>query len=179
MANAFGHFRTITKHRHMVIKHCFKAGIGLQGLRHDLSKYSPIEFINGAKYYDGSRSPNELEREDKGFSEAWMHHKGRNRHHFEYWNDYSPVLKKNTPVKMPLKYVIEMFCDRVAASKIYQGKKYTDEFPLQYFERGRDHRIIHPETSDLLEKLLVMLKDEGEDKTFAYIKNVLLKQKDY
>lgn len=179
MANAFGHFKTITKHRHMVIKHCFKAGIGLQGLRHDLSKYSPIEFINGAKYYDGSRSPNELEREDKGFSEAWMHHKGRNRHHFEYWNDYSPVLKKNTPVKMPLKYVIEMFCDRVAASKIYQGKKYTDEFPLQYFERGRDHRIIHPETSDLLEKLLVMLKDEGEDKTFAYIKNVLLKQKDY
>lgn len=179
MANAFGHFKTITKHRHMVIKHCFKAGIGLQGLRHDLSKYSPIEFINGAKYYDGSRSPNELEREDKGFSEAWMHHKGRNRHHFEYWNDYSPVLKKNTPVKMPLKYVIEMFCDRVAASKIYQGKKYTDEFPLQYFERGRDHRIIHPETSDLLEKLLVMLKDEGEDKTFSYIKNVLLKQKDY
>lgn len=179
MANAFGHFKTITKHRHMVIKHCFKAGIGLQGLRHDLSKYSPIEFINGAKYYDGSRSPNELEREDKGFSEAWMHHKGRNRHHFEYWNDYSPVLKKNTPVKMPLKYVIEMFCDRVAASKIYQGKNYTDEFPLQYFERGRDHRIIHPETSDLLEKLLVMLKDEGEDKTFAYIKNVLLKQKDY
>ncbi len=179
MANAFGHFKTITKHRHMVIKHCFKAGIGLQGLRHDLSKYSPIEFINGAKYYDGSKSPNELEREDKGFSEAWMHHKGRNRHHFEYWNDYSPVLKKNTPVKMPLKYVIEMFCDRVAASKIYQGKNYTDEFPLQYFERGRDHRIIHPETSDLLEKLLVMLKDEGEDKTFSYIKNVLLKQKDY
>lgn len=179
MANAIGHFRTITKHRHKVIQHCFKAGIGFQGLRHDLSKYAPIEFLNGVKYYDGSRSPNELEREDKGFSEAWMHHKGRNRHHFEYWNDYSPKFKKNSPVKMPLKYVIEMFCDRVAASKIYQGEKYTDEFPLKYFERGRDHRIIHPETSDLLEKLLVMLRDEGEDKTFAYIKNVLLKQKDY
>ena len=80
---------------------------------------------------------------------------------------------------MPLKYVIEMFCDRVAASKIYQGDKYTDEFPLKYFEKGRDHRIIHPETSDLLEKLLTMLRDEGEDKTFAYIKNVLLKQKKY
>ena len=179
MANAIGHFKTITKHRHKVIKHCFKAGIGFQGLRHDLSKYAPIEFLNGAKYYDGSRSPNELEREDKGYSEAWMHHKGRNRHHFEYWNDYSPVLKKNMPVKMPLKYVIEMFCDRVAASKIYQGEKYTDEFPRKYSERGRDHRIIHPETSDLLEKLLTMLRDEGEDKTFAYIKNVLLKQKNY
>ena len=179
MANPIGHFKTITKHRHKVIKHCFKAGIGFQGLRHDLSKYAPIEFLNGAKYYDGSRSPNEHERTDKGYSEAWMHHKGRNRHHFEYWTDYSPVLKKNMPVKMPLKYVIEMFCDRVAASKIYQGEKYTDEFPLEYFERGRDHRIIHPETSDVLEKLLTMLRDEGEDKTFAYIKNELLKQKTY
>ena len=179
MANVIGHFKTITKHRHKVIKHCFKAGILLQGLRHDLSKYAPIEFFNGAKYYDGTRSPNELERIDKGYSEAWMHHKGRNRHHFEYWNDYSPVLKRNTPVKMPLKYVVEMFCDRVAASKTYLGDKYTDAYPLEYFERGRAHRIIHPETSDLLEELLTMLRDEGEDKTFSYIKNDLLKRKYY
>ena len=179
MANALGHFKTITKHRRQVIKNCFKAGIGLQGLRHDLSKFSPVEFINGAKYYDGSRSPNEHERLDKGYSEAWMHHKGRNKHHFEYWNDYSPILKKNSPVKMPLKYVIEMFCDRVAASKIYMGYNYTDAYPLIYFERGRDKRTIHPETSDLLEKLLTMLRDEGEEKTFNYIKNTLLKNKDY
>ena len=179
MANWIGHFKTITKHRHQVIRHCFKAGIGLQGLRHDLSKYTPVEFLNGVKYYDGKRSPNELEREDKGYSSAWLHHKGRNRHHFEYWVDYSPVLKKNSPVKMPLKYVVEMFCDRVAASKIYQADNYTDAHPINYFERGRDHRIIHPETSDLLEKLLIMLRDEGEDKTFDYIRNTLLKQKDY
>lgn len=179
MANWIGHFKTITKHRHQVIRHCFKAGIGFQGLRHDLSKYTPAEFLNGVKYYDGKRSPNELEREDKGYSSAWLHHKGRNRHHFEYWVDYSPVLKKNAPVKMPLKYVVEMFCDRVAASKIYQADNYTDAHPINYFERGRDHRIIHPETSDLLEKLLIMLRDEGEDKTFDYIRNTLLKQKDY
>ena len=179
MANWIGHFKTITKHRHQVIRHCFKAGIGFQGLRHDLSKYTPVEFLNGVKYYDGKRSPNELEREDKGYSSAWLHHKGRNRHHFEYWVDYSPVLKKNSPVKMPLKYVVEMFCDRVAASKIYQADNYTDAHPINYFERGRDHRIIHPETSDLLEKLLIMLRDEGEDKTFDYIRNTLLKQKDY
>ncbi len=179
MANALGHLKTITKHRHLVIKHCFKAGIGFQGLRHDLSKYSPIEFLNGAKYYDGHRSPNELERADKGYSTAWLHHKGRNRHHFEYWTDYDPVKKKNAPVKMPINYVVEMFCDRVAASKIYQAENYTDQHPIMYFERGRDHRIIHPETSDLLEKLLRMLSEEGEEKTFAYIKNTLLKQKDY
>ncbi|MBS7390396.1 MAG: catalase, partial [Oscillospiraceae bacterium] len=115
MANVIGHFRTITRHRHKVIKHCFKAGIGWQGLRHDLSKYSPTEFFNGVKYYDGTRSPNELERLDRGYSKAWLHHKGRNKHHFEYWNDYNPKIRKYAPVKMPLNYVIEMFCDRVAA----------------------------------------------------------------
>lgn len=166
------HFITITRHRHKVIKHCFKAGIGFQGLFHDLSKYTPAEFISGAKYYQGSRSPNEMEREIYGYSPAWMHHKGRNRHHFEYWTDYNPQTKTVQPVKMPVKYVIEMFCDRVAASKIYQGKNYTDEHPLQYFLRGKPRRVIHPETSDMLENLLTMLSIKGETETFNYIKKL-------
>ena len=44
----------------------------------------------GAKYYQGNRSPNEIERREKGYSAAWLHHKGRNKHHLEYWIDYSP-----------------------------------------------------------------------------------------
>lgn len=170
LKGALGHFRTITKHRHKVIAHCFKAGIGWQGLRHDLSKYSPTEFLAGAKYYQGTRSPNEAEREAYGYSKAWLHHKGRNRHHFEYWFDYNPATKRNQPVKMPLKYVIEMFCDRVAASKIYQGKNYTDRHPLDYFLKAKANRIIHSETSDFLESLLVMLVEKGEKETFQYIK---------
>lgn len=169
---AFRHFCTITKHRHKVIAHCFKAGIGWQGLFHDLSKYTPTEFSAGAKYYQGNRSPNEKERELFGYSSAWLHHKGRNRHHFEYWTDYNPKTKQIMPVKMPIKYVIEMFCDRVAASKIYQGDKYNDKHPLEYFLRGKPTRMIHPETSDLLEKLLTMLSEKGERKTFEYIKNM-------
>lgn len=173
------HFVTITRHRHAVIRHCFKAGIGFQGLFHDLSKYSPREFVSGARYYQGDRSPNAREREELGYSEAWLHHKGRNRHHFEYWTDYSPVNKRTEPVKMPLKYVAEMFCDRVAASKIYQGKNYKDSHSLEYFEHGRTHRFIHPETSDFLESLLVMLSEKGEGATFAYLKNYLKNNKDY
>lgn len=169
---AIKHFITITKHRHMVIRHCKKAGILWQGLRHDLSKYSPAEFITGAKYFQGTRSPNEIEREMYGYSPAWLHHKGRNRHHYEYWNDYNPYEKKVMPVKMPLKYLIEMFCDRVAASKIYQGENYTDAHPLEYFNKGKQIMFIHPETSKMLEKLLEMLKDKGEEETFKYIRNL-------
>ena len=173
LKGAFGHFRTITRHRHKVIAHCFKAGIGWQGLFHDLSKYSPTEFLPGARYYQGTRSPNEAERERFGYSRAWLHHKGRNRHHFEYWMDYNPKTKQNEPVKMPLNYVIEMFCDRVAASKIYQGKNYTDRSALDYFLAAKGRRVIHPETSDFLESLLVMLAEKGEKDTFNHIKSYM------
>lgn len=179
LKSAFLHFRTITRHRHKVIAHCRRAGILWQGLRHDLSKYSPAEFIPGAKYYTGTRSPNEGEREEYGYSLAWMHHKGRNKHHFEYWTDYYPPTKTVQPVKMPLRYVVEMFCDRVAASKIYQGEKYTDDAPLEYFLKAKHRRVIHPETSELIEKLLRMLAEKGEDAVFAYIRNMVRSEKDY
>ena len=130
MNGALAHFLTITKHRNAVIRNCWYAGIFWQGLRHDLSKYSPEEFIAGARHYQGTRSPNEGERDDYGFSYAWMHHKGRNKHHFEYWTDYDPKTRLMSPVKMPLRYVKEMFCDRLAASKVYLGDKYDDSAPL-------------------------------------------------
>lgn len=170
MIKAWEHFKTITKHRHMVIRHCAKAGILWQGLFHDLSKYSPTEFLTGVKFYLGDRSPNEGERSSHGYSVAWMHHKGRNKHHFEYWTDYDTVTKIMSPVKMPMRYVKEMFCDRVAASKTYNGENYTDSQPLEYFLRSKGKRMIHPETSDFLEKLLTMLRDNGEEKTFEYLK---------
>ena len=173
MAHPVKHFVTITRHRHVVIKHCFKAGIFWQGLRHDLSKYTPTEFVPGMKYYTGTRSPNEGERELYGYSLAWIHHKGRNKHHFEYWTDYNPVSKVVEPVKMPVRYVAEMFCDRVAAGKIYKEKNYNDQSPIEYFLSGKGRRVIHPETSQLLEDLLVMLSEKGEEETFKYIKKLV------
>ncbi len=173
MTNKFiGHFLTITRHRHKVIAHCARAGILWQGLFHDLSKYSPEEFIPGVKFYQGTRSPNEGEREDYGYSRAWMHHKGRNKHHFEYWTDYDQQTKMMSPVKMPLKYVKEMFCDRVAASKIYGKENYRDSYALDYYLKAKKKRVIHPETAALIEKLLRMLADEGEEKTFRYIRKL-------
>ena len=166
------HFRTITRHRHRVIAHCFRVGIPRRGLLHDLSKYAPTEFFEGAKYYQGTRSPNEKAREEFGHSKAWLHHQGRNRHHFEYWFDYNPQTKQREPVKMPPVFVLEMFCDRVAASKIYQGEKYTDRHPLEYFMRAKPKRVIHPETSDLLESWLVMLAETGEKETFRYLRKL-------
>lgn len=173
MKKFFGHLKTVINHKRLVMYHAVRIGIPFRGLMHDLSKFSPVEFFAGVKYFsDGKKSPNELERNIHGYSSAWMHHKGRNKHHFEYWTDYSPETKKFGPVKMPLNHVKEMFCDRVAASKIYQGEKYLNTHPLDYFLLGKERRVIHQETSDLLEKLLIMLAEDGEEKTFEYIRNL-------
>lgn len=169
--NIWGHFKTITRHKTLVMKYCFRLGLYKQGLFHDLSKYSPTEFIPGCKYYQGTRSPNNAEREAKGVSLAWLHHKGRNKHHYEYWIDYGTGVEKGMQgMKIPNRYMVEMFCDRIAAAKNYNGSSYTDSSPWEYYERGREYAILHKESRELLERLLLMLKEQGEEKTFTYIK---------
>ena len=171
------HFMTITRHRHKVMYHCLRCGILWQGMRHDLSKYSPTEFLPGARFYLGDRSPTEGERREYGYSKAWMHHKGRNKHHLEYWIDYAADGSGMCGMKMPLNYVLEMFCDRVAASKTYRGAAYRDSDPYDYYARSVDHYIIHPETAQTLEYLLRILRDEGEDRAFAEARRMLREQK--
>lgn len=120
-------------------------------------------------------------REVKGYSAAWLHHKGRNRHHYEYWLDYSTDPNEGIiGMKMPVRYVVEMFIDRVAASKNYMKEKYTDQAPLEYYEKGaaRLGKMIHPETAELLHQLLKMLAEEGEEKTCSYIRKYVLKNKE-
>ena len=145
---------------------------------HDLSKFSPTEFFESAKYYKGFRSPIGVCRREKGVSLAWLHHKGRNKHHFEYWNDINIETKRYESVPMPLRFVKEMFCDRVAASKIYRGKDYDDGHPLRYFRGGPDKSEMHPETAALLEGWLRTLAEKGEREAFAAVK-AAVKKKEY
>ncbi len=178
MGSFWGHLTTITRHKLLVMKYCFKLGLYRRGLLHDLSKYSPAEFWPGVKYYQGDQSPNNAERRDKGYSSAWLHHKGRNKHHIEYWTDYAQgPEKKVVPIEMPPVYVAEMLCDRIAASRIYKKQDYTDASPYEYYTRSKERGIIHPETHRLLMELLTMLKDKGEDVTFEYVRKELLGKK--
>ena len=176
---AWQHFKTITKHRFLVMDGCFKVGLIWQGLTHDLSKYSPIEFLSGAKYYQGNRSPNTAEREDKGYSLSWMHHKGRNPHHYEYWTDINKETRQYESLPMPRKYLVEMVMDRRAACMTYQGEDYTDGSALAYFRKSMERNRMHPKTCKELDYLLEMLRDKGEQLTFYYIKKYVLKGKPF
>ena len=171
MNRLIAHFSTITRHKMKVSALCFRCGLYAQGIRHDLSKYSPIEFCAGVRYYQGNRSPIDREKEVLGYSLGWLHHKGRNMHHWEYWLDNGP--KGVHPIRMPVNYVVEMFCDRVAASKTYRGAAYRDSDPYDYYAHSVDHYIIHPDTAAALESLLRILRDEGEERAFAAARKLL------
>jgi hypothetical protein len=178
--NCKGHLKTITEHKLLVMQHCFRIGLYRQGLLHDLSKYMPSELFMGFLYYeDGKSSPNNGERRKKGHSNAWMHHKGRNRHHFEYWTDYAlhPSDSKYPlqPVQMPRKYVAEMLMDRICASKNYNKEKYTKHDPLAYFEQGKSHYLMHPQTEKELHGMLRILDQRGEEELMRFVKEYYLK----
>lgn len=181
MRKFFGHLMTVMKHRRLVRKHCFKLGLYWQGLTHDLSKFSPTEFLVGVKYFQGDMSPNSAERAaNGGYSYSWLHHKGRNKHHLEYWMDYDTSGKDGgmyVPLEMPAKYLAEMFCDRLAASKTYRGKAYKDSDPYDYYMRMKNHYLIHKKTADSLETMLRIVKEEGEEAGFLYVREVILGKK--
>ena len=179
MNRIIGHLRTINHHKAMVTRDCIRVGLVWQGLMHDLSKYMPVEFFAGVRYYQGGkRSPINYEKEIKGFSEAWLHHKGRNRHHFEYWIDYAmPAGSGLAGCKMPKRYVAEMVIDRICACKNYEKESYTDRSAWNYYYRTRSLNLMHPETVFLLEYLLKMTAVKGEDYTYDYMRNRLLKHR--
>ena len=176
---AWQHFKTITRHRFVVMVGCFRVGLYWQGLTHDLSKYAPTEFLQGSKYYQGVRSPNAAEREVKGYSEAWMHHKGRNRHHYEYWTDMNMERRIYESVPMPRKYLVEQVMDRRAACIVYQGKDDTPASLLNYCRKSRERTLVHPRNQQELEYILTMLRDKGEKETFRYLKHHVLKKKPF
>ena len=168
--NIFRHLHTINVHRWKVFLLCCKVGIPIQGLLHDLSKYSPTEFFESVKYYQGDYSPIRNCKEDKGYSEAWLHHKGRNKHHYEYW--YDSTAKEKCPI-IPFKYVLEMICDSFAAGLTYQGKNWTKEYQLSYWHKVKKYATINPKLSDMLEKVYTEVSIKGLD---AVLKKTYLKE---
>lgn len=172
-----GHLRTINHHKVLVTKMCFQVGLYWQGICHDLSKYHPVEFIPGGIYFQGDRSPISKEKEIKGFSKGWLHHKGRNPHHFEYWIDYDVKTKKLAGMKMSKKYVAEMIIDRICACKNYMKEEYTDRSALDYYKKGREIMVIHEESDLLAMYLLTMLAEKGEDYLLYYMKHKLLRHR--
>ena len=171
MTNLQKHLRTIRKHRKYVRQMCFKMGLFWQGLTHDLSKYS-LKELSIAKYYTGTKSPHAVCRDELGYSPSWQYHYHRNKHHWQYWLDIEDWPDKVAAVKMPYKYVIEMFCDFVGAGKAYNNTKWNEHMPLDYYEKAcRGKRLMHSDSEKLLVELLVALDGKGMDEFLKWYKS--------
>lgn len=131
LKNTFLHLKKIFIHKYWVAHYCFRCGLYWQGITHDLSKFSPVEFLESVKYYQGDGSPINACKADKGYSLAWQHHKGRNPHHYEHWTDNYD--SGTTCIPMPKKYAVEMFCDYLGAARAYLGKKFTFECEMEWW----------------------------------------------
>ena len=158
MNKFFGHLKTVSTHKWWVFYYCCKAGIPFRGLIHDMSKFSPTEFIESVKYWSGTRSPIDACKEDKGISKAWMHHKGRNKHHYEYYIDN--LDNGGTALEMPIKDCIELVCDYLGAGKAYYGKNFTYNKELDWWkDKSKKSLLMHPKTKKYITLILTGLAD--------------------
>lgn len=156
--NAWKHFKKICIHKKWVFYYCCKCGIPWQGITHDLSKFSPIEFFESIKYYSGVDSPINLCKEKNGYSMAWFHHKGRNPHHYEYWVDN--LDNGGKAIQMPFKYALELICDYLGAGRAYQGNNFTYQKEYEWWLKKSEHPLLmHPHTKLFITSVLELLAD--------------------
>lgn len=169
MGKYWKHLKTICKHKAVVFHECWKCGIVWQGITHDLSKFGLTEFISSTRHFQGTRSPIDAEKEAIGYSKAWLHHKGHNKHHWEYWTDFD---NRGYVIcsKVPYKYVVEMICDWIGAGKTYSKEKWTQQEPLTYFNKVKDGRRFHPDTLKLIYKFLDEIYFNGLDEFYKLAK---------
>lgn len=170
--NFFKHLHVVNSHRWKVFLFSCKVGIPLQGLVHDMSKYSYLEFSISQKYYQGTSSPIFEERKhNNSYSEVAVHHQNNNKHHYEYWIDVykGEILIKN----MPFKYALEMVIDMISASMTYQKKNFVRGYVLDYFNERKDKYLMHPGTKDFITYTLNLYKESD----FKYLKKKPLKAK--
>lgn len=158
--NFFGHLSVVTRHKWGVFKNCVKCGIPFRGIIHDLSKFSPTEFFESVRYFQGNRSPIGVCRRATGVSYAWLHHKGRNKHHIEYWTDPDCTVQP----MMPYKYAVECVCDKLAATRTYAGKNYTPDLPLAHWNKYGNKVNGNPKTMKFIEAVFEDVIALGERK---------------
>ena len=149
----FGHLKTVLTHKRWVFYYASRLGYTWRGLVHDMSKFSPTEFFESVRYWTGKRSPILVAKEKTGISYAWLHHRGVNKHHYEYWID--KLNEGGVPHKMPFKYVVEMVCDWLGACRAYEGNT-KDIFKKEYdwWEKNCKVAKIHNETKGLIYRIL-------------------------
>ena len=148
-----------------VFVECCRLGIPWLGVVHDLSKFSPAEFLYYARNFYGEwpdqDSPDvrasflgagvtlRTKQDVKcDFDFAWLHHQNTNKHHPEYWQ----LRARHRPLEelpMPDRYRREMLADWIGAGRAYQNPDTRGWYFL-----NRKSIKLHPDTRAWVEEQL-------------------------
>ena len=166
LENMIKHFKLICIHKYYVFKNCKQAGLIWRGIKHDLSKFSPTEFFESVKYFDGSRSPIDVCKEKNGVSKAWLHHKGRNTHHYEYWQDNFD--NGGNALLMPYEDALELVCDYLGAGMAYMKDKFTYKGELEWWmAKAKKPLAMHPAIKMFVTSMLFYFAADGNNKALV------------
>ena len=129
---------------------CWRLGIPLQGLTHDLSKFLPSEWFPYVESFYGGHGKDRPQWVKDAFDVAWMAHIHKNPHHWQhhilvYDNDGTTILK------MPNRYMREMLADWRGAGRAITGEDNTKEW---YRGKRQKTILLHPETRAWIEEEL-------------------------
>jgi hypothetical protein len=146
------YFLYVIEHKLNVLIECWKERLYIQGILHDLSKFSPAEFIPYARKFYSDKETNEME-----FRYAWLHHQHKNKHHWNYW-----VVDqvKREAVPMPRKYFLEMICDYRSFSRKWGSGKGDKTLSERLIQNLLSERVIlHPETKKECEDIVLKTRE--------------------
>lgn len=164
------HLYTIGIHKWYVFKVCKDLNILWRGITHDMSKFSYQEFIPSARYFHKGVSPLKVMKIKDGYCLAWNHHKGVNRHHWEWWLDCT---EGNLYSICPeWKDILEMFADWVGAGIAYNSGKFYQEEPLNYLLLRKDLNFMHPLLLNCSLAFLSAMADRGYNFAISTISQV-------
>ena len=156
----FKHLWVVIKHKHNVTKYASKLGIFWTGLFHDMTKFTPTEFGLSVKYFHGKKSPTIIERADNdNFSYLCVAHTGRNKHHWQYWVDYTRY--EMVVNRIPYKHSLEYVADVLSASKVYNPKDFTFMVAYNYFKEHSKTYLMHPATKEFILWCIKEINDFG------------------
>lgn len=165
------HLKRVCIHKYFVGRYLMKCGFYAQAITHDLSKFSYTEISESIKFYEEGRSPIEVAKEKQGYSLAWLHHRGRNKHHNTYWTDnYDRVMmgKKLTCYIMPFRYAVELVCDYLGASIAYnKNHELVIDDAIAFWNKIKDKEAMHPAIKDFVTTVYREIKYNGIDVTLT------------
>ena len=165
ISNIVDHIIDILMKKTYVLIYCFRIGLYWRGIKHDISRFSLIEFIYSIENYDPVEYPLDMRRRNS-ISQAYIHYISKNDYTIEHW------ICNDEPCKMPFASASECIVHLIASERILAHFSFSYINVFKRYVTMIDNGLkIHPHTKKFIYYILADLAND-EDYKWS-IKNIL------